>query len=1251
MKKILYFTLLLFSIFIFNSLEVNAYSSSNYKTRTLCGTYEVAAFKSDGKIEQVSCHNTFEDAKKEMKKNGADDLAILNSVNGTVKILDANVGLLDLTMLPENQTFNIYPNSDLTGNALTYMAGAVGGVDGALLDSGYSNKYGAFTAKVKISNSIGWINIMAYEIVPITWVKSSSSYTIDDEIRHNYVLKITDEYTGSSGRTLGPKPEMLEKGKYYSYDGHYFYKDIPTMIKDYKNGNYNNSVNKDKPYYNYYQYLSNHTRTNYSSINLDEYIRNNLGYVKDVFGNDNINKAEHKSSKLYGKGTFFYYAQENYGVNALLTLSLARNESGNGTSSISINKNNGFGMNAVDSNPYEESKWFPTFMSSILEFAKYYVTYGYMDPNDYRYYGSQYGNKGVGMNIKYASDVYWSEKMASNYYYVDKAFGMQDYDFYQLGIINTPTHARIGASTKLKDIYYYRKAESSVVIIGEVEGEEVNGNKTWYKVVSDMNIDNNYNEITSGNYNWNAHAFVPAAYVTKINEGKNGYISPNAVTEYQDKEYEYDLFINEESIFTPKVAKTTKDTEYYFDATLQSKKNQKLLKNKYIMVYAAAYDENDKLVSYLVTSDYMYDQKHWIASNTIDFVTSRYGQASVTVPGTNAYTWVNYNTEDVESTKISGLYTYAYTPILDEVTKDGNKWYKVPVNLSGTSNEYGWTLASAQNVSIKTYQYTVANKAPTITAKDKTVVQGTKLNELDGVTATDPEDGDLTKNVTVESSTVNINKVGTYEIVYKVTDSKNKSTTKTIKVTVTANQKPTITATDKTITQGLKFEPLKNVTATDKEDGKISKIEVIENTVNTKVVGTYKVTYKVTDSYNQSVTKTIKVTVVENQLPIINATDKKISRGEEFKELDDVTATDPEDGKISKIEVIENTVNTNKVGEYKVVYKVTDSFNNSVTKTIKVTVIERKLTKKDGEFYLNSLSWNNTSKKYIISGYLIILNAHNNDENAEYYLILKDKNSSKTYSLEVAKWMKNVPYALGTDNGYDYNLSWFNGEIDLSSIPQGDYDLYMKTIKNDYYAEEEVTNLFNKSIERRKTDSSNGYNFKVQLSLKTKKIELNIRKGNLITTKTSNTFRNMINNYDDIKFTDGKIKLIGTSYNYDGTYNDPSKITRKLILENTTTYERYIYDLGSTKDGSYKVTSTDNKSKDYAWYNKTIDIKDLPKGTYSMIVHTKTTDSEDYGEINDIFGSINKAETTINNKKYKVVLNKERLNRIELIVE
>lgn len=1250
MKKIFYVITLIIAIFIFNSTDVSAFSSSNYKNRKLCGTYEVASFKENGTVQKVSCHNTFDEAKESMKKDGSNDLAILNSVNGTVKILDANVGLLDLTMLGSDNTFNIYTTSELEESAFTYMVGSNGGVDGALLDSGYSNKYGAFTAKIKISNVEGWININAYEIVPITWVKSSSSYTINNEIRHNYVLKIQEPYSGSSGRTIGPKPSMLNEGTYYSYDGHYFYKDIITMIKDYKAGNYNNSVNKDKPYYNYYQYLSNHTRTNYSSINLDEYIRNNLGYVNDVFGSDNMNKEEHKSSRLYGKGAFFYYAQEKYGANALLSLSLSRNESGNGTSNISINKNNGFGLNAVDSNPYEESTWYPTFMNSIYEFAQYYITNKYLNPNDYRYYGAQYGNKGVGMNVKYASDVYWSEKMASNYYYVDKAFGMQDYNYYQLGIITQPTYAKSSPSTSSKNVYYYRKKESSVVILDEIEGQEVNGNKKWYKVVSDMNIDSNFNEIKSGIYNWDSYVYVPASYVSKINEGKNGYISPNEVIEYQDKNYSYDLFVKDAK-FTPEVAKSTKETKYYYDPTLQSTTGKTLLKDKYIMVYAAAYDENEKIVAYLVTSDYWYDQKHWVSSDSIDFITCRYGQASVTVPDVNSYTWVNSNTQDIESTKISGLYNYAYTPILDEKEVDGQVWYKVPVSLTSSSNEYGWTLASAKNVLIKTYQYTAKNNPPTITAQDKTIVQGTKINELEGVTAYDKEDGNLTEKVSVVSSTVNIDVVGKYTITYKVTDTKNKSTTKTINVTVTENKKPVISAKDLTITKNTKFEPLKYVSATDEEDGKITNIEVIENTVKIGELGTYKVTYKVVDSYKQEVTKTIKVTVVENQLPTINATDKTIYQGDNFNPLENVTATDPEDGKITEIEVIENTVITSKVGQYKVIYKVTDKNKQSVTKEIKVTVIEKKLNKKDGEFYLHELNWNNTSKTYTISGYLIILNAHNNDNNAKYYLKLKNQNNDNEYSIEVNSWTKNVPYSLGTENGYDYNLSWFKGEIDLSKIPAGDYNLYMKTVKNDNYAETQVTNIFNRTIDRRAEDSVNGYNFKVQLSLKNKKIELNIREGNLITTATANTFRNMVNNYDNIEFVDGKLKVVGTSYNYDGTYNDPSKITRKLVLEDIKTYKRYVYDIGSTKDGSYAVKSTDNKSKDYAWYNNTIDIKDLPKGTYAMIVYTKTVDSEDYGEISDIFKNINKAETTINGKKYKISLNENRYNRIELIVE
>lgn len=108
---------------------------------------------------------------------------------------------------------------------------------------------------------------------------------------------------------------------------------------------------------------------------------------------------------------------------------------------------------------------------------------------------------------------------------------------------------------------------------------------------------------------------------------------------------------------------------------------------------------------------------------------------------------------------------------------------------------------------------------------------------------------------------------------FKGYDKENQTVTSDVKFTgtwtfaknaVTINHIPTITAGDKTITVGDSFDPKKDVTASDKEDGSLTaRIEVINNTVNTLKTGTYTVTYKVTDKDGASVTKSITVTVKE----------------------------------------------------------------------------------------------------------------------------------------------------------------------------------------------------------------------------------------------------------------------------------------------------------------------------------------------------------------------------------------------------
>ena len=1171
-KKKLLFFLILFGAF-FSVLNTKALTVSEYKSRTTCkGKFELARANSSGSVTSVKCYNSYSEANSAMNSSSYDDVFIFDET-GTTKIVNAKYALVDLSVNPETLTY-YYETKDLSGRKYTYMdnGSLYGGVDGALLDVNYNK-----SIKVMIGGLSAWIANGTYEIVPLNWIKSGSSYTVGDTIKHNYVSKIQNTYSGSAGSIIGPKPTMLNKATYYSYDGHYFYTSRLTMLKDYRNGNRNNASNKNNPYYNYYMFLSNHSKTTYSSVNIDEYIRNNLGATKGIYGST----SQNGSSRLYGQGLFFYNSQERFGNNALLALSLSRNETSNGRSDLAIYKNNGFGLNAVDSNPYQAANWYPTFASSIFEFGSKWITDGYADPSDSRYFGPIFGDKYIGMNVKYAGDTYWSEKMAANYYSFDKAKGLQDYNYYQLGATTGAVNAYMSPSTSSTEVYSYPEKDDGVLIVGEVSNSE----GTWYKLQSDKII-NGTTITTSGDYNWGSYVYVKQNQITKINTPKNGYKAPKDVTEYQDSKYKYKLYV-ESATLKPKVATLTKDTDYYYDSALTSKKGNKVLKDKKVMVYSTAYNKNNVPVSYLITSDYMYDQKDWVPASSIKFINSDYGQQDLDIKG--VYEWVCSQPIDSSTYKIGGEYEFAYFPIVGETTVSGVKWYKIPVSLSSNTNSYGYILASEKNGRVVkssfkvTNENTEINNPPTINASNKSIVQGTNIDLLDGVKATDTEDGDITNKIQVSGS-VDKDKVGTYDITYSVTDSGNSTTTKKITITVTENNKPVINARDKRVVINSDYNPLTNITATDSEDGDITKdIEVIENTVDTTKLGQYNVTYKVKDSYNQQVEKTITVTVVEDNY------------------RDDLN-----------IESIDS------------------------------------LTKSNGEFYLNSLSWDKTNKLFTISGYLIILNK-NNTSTKEYGLVLTDRNNNNNkYSIKIDNWTTKTPYDLGSENGNSYTNSWFKGTIDFSDIPNGDYDLSMVAIDNNNYTIQPVNNFLNQNISRRGEDNYHGYNFKVQQRTKSKVMELYIR-DNLYTTNEAPTSRNMVNGYDEIDFRNNKLHIYGYSYDYNGIYSTPANITRKLIIENINTYEQKVYDVGSTK-GPFKLETLDGKDKTYAWYQSDIDISNLNKGTYSILVYTKTSNATNYDEIPDLLRSLNET-TTINGKTYNIKFNKNRSNRIEIIVK
>ena len=144
--------------------------------------------------------------------------------------------------------------------------------------------------------------------------------------------------------------------------------------------------------------------TNYTAAELDK-----------VYSLMNIN-----GSRLAGKGSVFKEAEKRYQVNALYLMAHSALESAWGRSQIAKDKNNFFGIAAYDTAPYDSAKSFDNVDKGILGAAKW-IRENYIDEGR-----THLGNKSSGMNVLYASDPYWGEKIASIMMTINSKLGEKD---------------------------------------------------------------------------------------------------------------------------------------------------------------------------------------------------------------------------------------------------------------------------------------------------------------------------------------------------------------------------------------------------------------------------------------------------------------------------------------------------------------------------------------------------------------------------------------------------------------------------------------------------------------------------------------------------------------------------------------------------------------------------------------------------------------------------------------------------------
>ncbi|MGM0841736.1 MAG: S-layer homology domain-containing protein [Bacillota bacterium] len=449
--------------FIYRMLDLNPPEKPEEPSDPDTNTYFKVASISNGEIIPINRnYDTFEKAESS-----------ITNLNNQVVLLGDKV-----VKMSSGVVVGSYPTSSYTviynesmNKQLTYVSN----------DFQSEMKYlGADSEKVKVqvADTIGYVKHENVTLIPDALTTGLSYYYVEGgNLIHRIYYPITKTY--KSPYAVGKAPAFMTTGqKYYSWNGHTYTNESGKV------------VGESYPYFNR---ISVRTKTAYTAEELNQYI---------------LQKAPH--GVLVGLGKDFKAAEEQYGVNALLMLSHAIVESGNGESEIARDKKNLFGINATDTNPYENAMTFESFVDSINYYAKEVILKKYVDPFGPYGNGSVFGNKSVGMNINYASDINWGQKVGGGFYTMDKALGGKDMlnKTYLIGETINPEIEKEGLNVRSQpsitsDVQFeIFKVGYPLTIIGEVQKSD----GLWYKVISDS-LDHK-------------EAYIHGAYVKVLNVAK-----------------------------------------------------------------------------------------------------------------------------------------------------------------------------------------------------------------------------------------------------------------------------------------------------------------------------------------------------------------------------------------------------------------------------------------------------------------------------------------------------------------------------------------------------------------------------------------------------------------------------------------------------------------------------------------------------------------------------------------------------------
>ncbi|RPG58095.1 MAG: DUF5011 domain-containing protein, partial [Flavobacteriaceae bacterium TMED81] len=229
------------------------------------------------------------------------------------------------------------------------------------------------------------------------------------------------------------------------------------------------------------------------------------------------------------------------------------------------------------------------------------------------------------------------------------------------------------------------------------------------------------------------------------------------------------------------------------------------------------------------------------------------------------------------------------------------------------------------------------------------IVLGNSYSEL-SATASDAEDGPLTDQILIFGvNAINTNIVGVYNVQYSITDADGNTTTLIRTVEVIDTTPPSINLNGNSIVSievGTTYNEL-GATASDNydDDNTITSSIVTSGSVNTAALGSYTVSYDVSDSSsNAATTLTRTVNVIDTTKPILSllgSTPVIIELGQAYSDAGASASDNYDDNtSISAAITTSGAVDNTAVGSYTLTYGVSDTSNNQANPISRTVVVE-----------------------------------------------------------------------------------------------------------------------------------------------------------------------------------------------------------------------------------------------------------------------------------------------------------------------